>query len=91
MSSFHKLEIKNTIFISCSLKEVDFEDTDLSGSNFENCDLSGAVFGNTNLEKVDFTTAFNYTVDPVINNVKKARFSIQGLPGLLSKFDIIID
>jgi uncharacterized protein YjbI with pentapeptide repeats len=73
------------------LKEADFSQTELSGSTFSNCDLSGAVFENANLQKVDFRTSDNFTIDLEKNRVAKARFSQDGLKGLLSKYDLIID
>ena len=91
LSSFHKLKLKQTRFSHCSLKEVDFVETDLTGASFDNCDLNGAVFEKTNLEKADFTTAINYAFDPELNRIRNARFSLQGLPGLLQKFDISVE
>jgi uncharacterized protein YjbI with pentapeptide repeats len=73
------------------LQEVDFTESDLSGSAFDNCDLSGALFENTNLEKTDFRSAFNYTINPEINRMKKARFSLSGIVGLLGKYGIVIE
>ena len=87
--SFYKLKIIKTVFSGSKLTGVDFADCDLTGSSFPDCDLSGAVFDNTNLEKVDFISATNYSLDPDKNKLKKTRFSA-GLPGLLSKYDILI-
>jgi hypothetical protein len=52
--------------------------------------LAGATFDNTNLEKTNFTTAFNYSIDPDNNRIKKAKFSVPGVLGLLNKYDIVI-
>ena len=73
------------------MHEVDFSETDLSESVFAQCDLSRSIFSNTNLEKVDFRTSFNYSFDPSINRIKKAKFSSEGVIGLLSKYDIVIE
>ncbi len=73
------------------MQEVDFTESDLSGSSLDNCDLSGALFENTNLEKTDFRSAFNYTINPETNRLKKARFSLQGIAGLLEKYGIVIE
>jgi hypothetical protein len=43
------------------------------------------------LAAVDFSTAYNYTIDPEFNPMKKAKFSTQGIPGLLQKYDIKIE
>jgi fluoroquinolone resistance protein len=89
-SSFYKRGLKKTSFRNCSLQEVDFIEADLTGSVFDKCDLAGAKFENTVLDKVDFRTAFNYTIHPDLNRVKKAQFSLTGLPGLLTRYDIVI-
>jgi uncharacterized protein YjbI with pentapeptide repeats len=91
LSSFFKLKLKNTRFIKCSLHEVDFTEADLTSSVFENCDLQRTIFSNTILEKADFRTAFNYSIDPEVNRIKKAKFSLPGVLGLLSKYAIEID
>ena len=89
-SSFFKLKMKRTIFEDCILSEVDFSDAILAESSSLNCDLNGSIFNNTNLEKADFRTSFNYSIDPTVNRIKKAKFSIEGSKGLLDKFDIEI-
>ena len=90
LSSFYKQKLKKTLFKDCSLHEVDFTEADLSSSIFENSDLSGAKFEKTNLEKADLSTSFNYSIDPELNRIKKAKFSIDGITGLLDKYDIEI-
>jgi fluoroquinolone resistance protein len=85
---FYQLKLKGSQFENCQLIEVDFSESDLSGSSFYNCDLHGAVFDQTNLEHVDFSSAMNFTIDPSLNKIKNAKFSMEGLPGLLSKFGI---
>jgi fluoroquinolone resistance protein len=91
LSSFYKRKLVKTRFINCTLKEVDLAEADLSSTVFTNCDLAGAVFDNTNLEKTDLRTAYNYSIDPGKNKIKKARFSINGVAGLLDKYDIVIE
>lgn len=90
-SSFAHKKMPKTKFNSCSLKEVSFVGTTLSNSVFENCNLERALFNNTPLGGVDFRTAFNYTIDPELNLIKKAKFSTQGIMGLLTKYDIKIE
>ncbi len=89
-SSFYGTSIKKSIFSNCQLQETDFTGADLSGALFENCNLFRATFENTNLEKADFTSATDYTIDPALNKIKKARFGVMGLAGLLTRYDIII-
>lgn len=90
-SSFYKLNLKNTLFSDSQLQEIDFSEADLSNSVFKNCNLLLSVFERTTLDKADFRTAVNYSIDPEKNRIKKAKFSIQGVHGLLNKYDIIIE
>jgi fluoroquinolone resistance protein len=90
-SSFYRLKLKKILFKNCQLQECDFTDTDLSNAVLDDCDLAKSTFENTILEKGDLRTAYNYTIDPELNRVKKARFSLQGVPGLLTRYDIEIE
>ena len=90
-SVFYGASVKKTIFKNSKLIEVDFTDCDLSGSVLSGCDLSGAIFDHSNLEKADFRSSFNYFIDPVVNRLKKAKFSLSEVYGLLYKLDIEID
>lgn len=90
-SSFYKLKLKNTLFKECQLHEVEFIETDLTNVRFDQCNLARASFENTQLEGSDFRTAYNFSIDPEINQLKKARFSQAGVAGLLTKYNIIID
>ncbi|WP_432671372.1 pentapeptide repeat-containing protein [Flavobacterium sp. SM2513] len=89
-ASFANKKMPKTKFMSSSLKEVSFEGTHLKQSVFEKCNLAGAIFNDTNLTECNFTSASNYQIDPEFNVLKKARFSLQGIPGLLEKYDIKI-
>jgi uncharacterized protein YjbI with pentapeptide repeats len=91
LSSFYQLGLKNTKFKNCNLKEVDFTEADLSGSLFDNCDLGNALFENTLLERADFRTSFNYSINPETNKIRKAKFSMTGVIGLLDKYNIDIE
>jgi hypothetical protein len=43
------------------------------------------------LEKANFTTARNYSINPQINIIKKAKFSFPDVVGLLDVFNITIE
>ncbi|GAB6283323.1 MAG: hypothetical protein STSR0008_20850 [Ignavibacterium sp.] len=90
-STFYKTKIRKTIFKNTKLQEADFTECDLTDSLFDNCDLTRATFDNTVIEKADFRTSYNYSIDPEINRIKKAKFSIHGISGLLEKYDLEID
>jgi fluoroquinolone resistance protein len=50
-----------------------------------------SVFSRTVLKEADLTAASNYIIDPESNNIRKAKFSISGVSGLLNKYDISIE
>lgn len=87
-SSFEKKKMLKTSFINCSLKNAVFTETKLQGSKLDNCDLSGAIFERSDLRDCDFSTSFNFSIDPESNMMKNARFSSYGLAGLLEKYKI---
>jgi fluoroquinolone resistance protein len=58
---------------------------------FEGCNMTAAIFDQTTLEKADLRTSYNYSIDPETNRIKKAKFSITGVAGLLDKYDIVIE
>ena len=91
LSSFYQLKPKNISFRNCNLKEADFIEADLADTVFDHCNLESATFAKTNLESADFHTSFNYSIDPETNSIQKAKFSIQGLPGLLEKYDLELE
>ncbi|MGL4875523.1 MAG: pentapeptide repeat-containing protein [Clostridium sp.] len=66
--------------MNCDLREAKFKDSSLSESIFEN----------TNLSKADFSEAMDYVISPERNKIKKAKFSMPEVLGLLKDFDITI-
>ena len=89
-SSFYQTKIKQTHFRSCQMLAVDFTETDIAESIFDHCDLQHTTFDRTILEKADLRTAFNYQINPETNRIKKAKFSLPEVVGLLAKYDISI-
>ena len=90
-SSFYQMKIKHTTFKKTQLQDVDFTECDLSSSVFDYCDLTNAVFDNTVLEKANFITSYDYSIDPEKNKIKKAKFSMPEVVGLLDKYQIEIE
>lgn len=90
-TSVDQLKLKNTSFSHCNLQETDFTKTDLRCAKFEHCDLALAQFDHSNLEKADFRTAFNFTIESERNRLKKAQFSLEGLVGLLRKYEVEVE
>jgi len=89
-ASFMDKKMLKTRFVKTSLKDVNFSGTVLTGSLFDECDLNSAVFNRSDLGGCNLITAYNFDIDPVYNNIKKAAFSAVGLPGLLSSHQLKI-
>lgn len=90
-ASFYQLKIKNTLFKGCKIQDVEFVGTDLTNARFADCDLSRTIFQQTLLLNADLVTAYNYSIDPETNKLRKARFSVAGIAGLLDKYNIVIE
>jgi len=89
-STFAKKKNKRAMFIGCSLKGADFSEADLTSTVFKSCNLIEAVFMRTILVQANLSEAYNFSIDPEQNNLRKAIFSSSGLSGLLHKYDVVI-
>lgn len=87
---FANRKLKKAQFVECSLKEVHFLNCELTGTLFKECNLESARFEGNDLRQSDFSSSFNLTLNPDDNKLKKAKFSLYNLPGLLSKYDLVI-
>ncbi|MEM7297954.1 MAG: pentapeptide repeat-containing protein [Bacteroidota bacterium] len=90
-SSFYQMNLRQVDFQNSKLEGVDFTESDLKGIQLKNCDLLNAKFERTILEETDFHGSFHLLLDPELNQVKKAKFSLSQLPGLLIKYNLKID
>lgn len=90
LSSFHWVNLKNTIFNDCEIKESVFNSTNLENVNFNYCDLEKSIFVNCNMKKTNFIWSYNFSIDPSINKLNKTQFSRENCVGLLSNLDIVI-
>lgn len=89
-SFFYQCPMKGSRFSNSRLTEVDFTEAHLEGVSFEGCQLTGSVFHLSNLEKANFIGAQGFIIDPSTNRMKGAKFSQEGLAGLLIPFGIDI-
>ena len=87
-SNFLGLCLENTSFNQCEIIDTDFINIDLKGSFFKGTNLKGSRFQNANLSRVDFSTATNYSINPLVNNIREARFAGTEAFGLLNSFGI---
>lgn len=90
-ASFRNLVLKGAAFISCQMHESDFSGADLSEATFSGADMAGAVFDGTRLEGADLRDVRNLVLDPQRNRLRGARFSLDGLPGLLERHGIMVE
>jgi uncharacterized protein YjbI with pentapeptide repeats len=90
-ASFDKKKMNKSTFKNCKLHGANFSNADLSKATMADCDLVDAIFAGTNLSGMDFTTNRNFSIDPQQNLIRKARFAVHGLAGLLTKYEIIIE
>ena len=90
LSSFYQLKINHTKFTNCIMHQVDFTETEAKNVIFKDCDLKQSIFDHTNLEHSDFTSAYNFNINPSNNKIRQATFSKETIAGLLHDFNIKI-
>lgn len=90
-ATFFQSKLSKTLFEQSDLTGTDFTAADLTAAIFDHCNLAQVIFERTILDKANLTTAFHFLIDPVTNSLKKTRFSMDGLPGLLSQYNIVIE
>ena len=90
LSTFQRLALPKLQMMECVAREVDFTGANLTKANFTRTDLLGSRFAETNLSGADFSHATNYALDPTINRIKKAIFTLPEALSLLSTFDIVM-
>lgn len=88
---FSALKLQNMKLHNCRLHGSDFTNAQLLQLSFDGSDLHDAQFDGTLLDKCDFRTAQAYRIHPDLARIKKSKFSLHGLPGLLTKYDLIIE
>jgi fluoroquinolone resistance protein len=90
ISSFYQLKISNTSFLNCKMHQVDLTETEAKYTSFSHCDLKDSIFDATILNNADFSTAYNFSINPSNNQLKNAIFSKDNCFGLLNAFHILI-
>ena len=90
-SVFHRMKLQGIQITDSQLHSVDFSETDLGRASILRCDLRDATFEHTNLEKADLRGCRNYIINPGINRLKGARFSLPDVVGLLSVYGVKIE
>ncbi|MDA3940089.1 MAG: pentapeptide repeat-containing protein [Spirochaetia bacterium] len=88
--NFGQMKMKSSKFTKCEIIESYFQDTFLEGATFEGSNFKGTLFHNTNLEKASFCNASGYNIDPTVNRIRKAKFTVPDVLNLLNTFNIEI-
>ena len=74
--------------MSCQISYCDFENNNLTYSNFEGTEFKNTFFKNSDLSFASFKNATNYNINPNINIIKKAKFSLPEALSLLDVYDV---
>ena len=89
-ADFNHLSMPGLIFQDCELREALLDNARIRKSLFERCNLERASFHRADLRDCDFTTSFNYTINPDECQLKGAQFSRENIDGLLAHLGIKI-
>jgi uncharacterized protein YjbI with pentapeptide repeats len=89
--NFSDLKMKLSKFSRCSLRGCDFQNTYLVGADFDGSSFSETLFHACDLEKASFRGARGYSIDPRVNKVAKAVFSVPEVLSLIECFGIRIE
>ncbi len=90
-STFFEMKLSHCSFTHCQLHSVDFGQAEMQGVTMTNCDLRETIFEGTNLQKADLTHSVNFIIDPELNRLKGAKFSLSQVTRLLDKYGLSID
>ncbi|KZE74309.1 pentapeptide repeat-containing protein [Paenibacillus elgii] len=87
-STFIGLTLPKSVITKCTAKNVDFRESDLTEADMSYTDFSESLFDRTNLTAADFSFATNYMIDPGLNPIRKAKFTLPEAISLLYCMDI---
>ncbi|GAB1483233.1 hypothetical protein MASR2M78_20490 [Treponema sp.] len=90
LCNFSDLHMKKNKIINSVIEECFFQSTFLVEANFSGSTFSDTLFHNCDLQKANFLDARGYNIDPVVNKVRKAKFSVPEVLNLLNGFGIEI-
>lgn len=91
LCTFNGLKMPKTPFVKCQIHETDYNSSQLTGSSFAESDLASSNILDCDLQKVNFTQARNYYINPLRNKLTGARFNAPEVINLLSGFGIEIE
>jgi fluoroquinolone resistance protein len=93
MAAVSATVFRDVRFADCKMLGMRFDQASAFGFSclFEGCTLDHSSFYQMKIKKADLRTAFNYSIDPERNRMKKAKLALAGVRGLLGKYDIVIE
>jgi uncharacterized protein YjbI with pentapeptide repeats len=80
---FGGMRLRKVVLRDCDFQDCSFVGADLSEADFSRSTFRASEFNTTNLQKADFRGASGYQINPLSNNVKRARFSLPEALSLL--------
>ena len=89
-STFYEMKLRQSEFANSNLEGADFTAADLKDSKMTGCNMLNTSFERANLEGVDLRLSERLLIDPEVTRMKKAKLTIDQLPGLLAKYGLVI-
>jgi fluoroquinolone resistance protein len=89
-STFIGLRLRGIQIRDTVARDVDFREAGLSQADFGGTDLGESMFIHTDLTEADLSRARNYHIDPGLNVLTRARFSLPEAMSLLYCMDIVL-
>jgi uncharacterized protein YjbI with pentapeptide repeats len=87
-STFIGLNLKGMQILNCNAVNVDFREADLTSADFSGSDLTDSLFLHTKLREANLAQARNYSINPGLNDLQAAKFSMPEAISLLYNMDI---
>jgi uncharacterized protein YjbI with pentapeptide repeats len=89
-STFARMDLQGLVLVACTCHDCDFLGANLARATCHNTDFAKSRFVQANLSKADFTGATRYLIDPTMNTVKGAIFSLPEAVSLLRGLGVVI-
>ncbi|HAP43318.1 MAG: hypothetical protein A2087_03575 [Spirochaetes bacterium GWD1_61_31] len=88
--NFSDVKMKKSKFTACQIDECYFQNSYLPEADFTASSFRNTLFSQADLQKANFRRASGYSIDPRLNNIRRAVFSVPAVLGLIDCFDIVI-
>lgn len=88
---FMGMSLRRVVMTQCTALDVGFEDANLSEADCRETDFAGSRFSRTDLTGADFRRARNYSISPLSNKIKGAKFTLPEAMSLLDGLGIVLE